>query len=114
VQQSPESPSGAAPPPKHNDIAGFIIGIVLGLGVGGSVLTLIVFWLVAALVSSIFKSATPGWFAFFAVLPSLGLAWWAIMRSRKALNFVAGALIGLAAGLLGGVSLCSLMFSGNQ
>jgi hypothetical protein len=110
VAQSPEGPGS---PPK-NEVAAFVIGLVLGLGIGGSVLTLVAFAIVAWLTQLLFPTSSNNiaWLSLLADIPALALGWWAIVRSRKAMNFFSGALIGLAAGMLGGVTLCALMLGG--
>ena len=109
---SPEEPAGGAPL-RENQIAAFVIGLVLGLGIGGTLLTLLCFGAVSLLSSLLFpKAQGDGWLAFFTALPALALGWWAVVLSRKALNFFSGAVIGLAAGLLGGTALCAIMIGG--
>ena len=113
MEQSPNPPSGAAPQPPSSDTAGFIIGVIVGLGIGGTILTMVVFLGMAAIVSFLIPSAgNTSWWALIGTLPALALGWWAVVMTRKAMNFISGGLIGLAAGLLGGVSLCTLMFAG--
>ena len=107
---SPEDPTGGAPSPAQKDVAAFVIGLIVGLGVGGVVLTMIFFFTVAAIVSLVFpKTSNNLWFTYFGTIPAVALGWWAVMQSRKAMNFVSGGLIGLAAGMLGGVSLCGFL-----
>jgi hypothetical protein len=115
VEQSPSpADAGASPPPKSpNDVATFVIGLLVGLGVGGTVLTMIVMFAVAALIGVLAPKAADGaGFLFAGVVPALALGWWAVVLSRKVLNFVSGFVIGLAAGLLGGTSLCALVLGG--
>lgn len=108
-------PPAAAPPPhKEGDIIGFVIGLVIGLPVGGTVLTLLFLIIVAGVVQLLLPSASGDstrWM-FLGGVPALALGWWAVVMSRKAMNFFTGALIGLAAGLLGGTALCALMMGG--
>jgi hypothetical protein len=118
VGLSPEDPPGGgppavAPPRKDGDTIGFIIGLVIGLPVGGSLLTLLVLFIVGVIATYVFKSQTEStWWLMLGEIPALALAWLAIVQSRKALNFVSGALIGLAAGLLGGTALCAVTLGG--
>ena len=101
-------PAGATPPsPPKERIGGFIAGLLLGLVVGGTLLTLLSYGGVALLASFLFPKSTGGWLPFFSSIPALALGWWAIVLSRKALNFFSGALVGLAAGMLGGTALCA-------
>jgi hypothetical protein len=113
VALSPETPAGGAPPQKSGT-AGFIIGILLGLFVGATVLMLISFGTIAGLMSWLLPNAVnnSGFFQFLGLIPALALGWWAIVRLRYGMNFVSGSLIGLSVGMLGGVTLCSLMYSG--
>ena len=110
MAQSPEGPTGAKGP--RSDTAAFVTGIVLGLGVGGLVLTLLFFFIAAAIAESLPGSPQATGFVFLGVIPALALGWWAVMRTRQAMNFISGALIGLAAGMLGGVSLCGILIGG--
>jgi amino acid transporter len=112
VAQSPEGPAGGAPTPK-SEVGAFVIGLILGLGVGGTVLTLLSFAIVAGLTQLLSPRAQgDSWVLFFAAIPALGLGWWAVVLSRSAINFFSGALIGLAAGMLGGTALCAVMVGG--
>jgi len=107
VEQSPSS----APPPAPNDTAAFVIGLVVGLFVGGTVLTLVVFFVVAMLAGVLHVAGeNTTWFLLLGTLPALGFGWLAIVQSRKVLNFISGGLIGVAAGLLGGTTLCAFLF----
>ena len=109
---SPEEPAGGAPL-RENQIAAFVIGLVLGLGIGGTLLTLLCFGAVSIATSLLFpKVPGNGWLTFFTAVPALALGWWAVVLSRKAINFFSGAVIGLAAGLLGGTALCGILISG--
>jgi hypothetical protein len=112
VAQSPEGPAGGVPAPK-NEVAAFVIGLVLGLGIGGPLLTLVWIAVVSNVAQLLFPHSSNNmtWLPYFGDILALALGWWAIVQSRKALNFFSGALIGLAAGMLGGVTLCSFMFS---
>jgi hypothetical protein len=112
VAQSPESPAGGTPP--KSEVAAFVIGLVLGLGIGGTILTLVAFALVVWLTQLLFPKSSNdvAWLPYLADIPALALGWWAIVQSRKAMNFFSGALIGLAAGMLGGVTICALMLGG--
>jgi hypothetical protein len=102
---------GAAPPPAPNETLAFVIGLVVGLFVGGTALTLMDF-LALALLAGVLHTAgqSTTWFLMLGTLPALALAWLAIVQSRKAMNFVSGGLIGAAAGLLGGATICALTF----
>ncbi len=92
---SPEGPSGGAPPPK-NEIAAFVIGLVLGLGAGGTILTLVAFAIIAGLTQLFFPKSSNNiaWLPFLGAIPALALGWWAVVLSRRAMNFFSGALIG--------------------
>lgn len=109
------SPEGTppAPPPPRNDVLPFAIGIVAGLVLGSTVLTGIVV-LFGALVVNALNRGNDSYGVLFGicVVPALALAWIAVVQTRKALSFVSGGLIGLAAGLLGGTALCTMMFAG--
>ena len=113
MAQSPEGPAGGAPAPK-NEVAAFVIGVVLGLGVGGTLLTFVWIAVVANIAQLLFPRSSNNmtWLPYFGDVLALALGWWAVMQSRKTLNFFSGALIGLAAGMLGGVTLCALMLGG--
>ena len=111
MAQSPEGPAGA-PPPQPN-VAGFVLGILLGLAIGGTVLTLLFFFFaswVAELLPG--RAAQSTAYVFLGIGPALALGWWAVVRTRHSLNPISGILIGLAAGMLGGVSLCGVLVGG--
>jgi hypothetical protein len=112
VALSPEGPAAGAPPPKSG-IAGFVTGIILGLILGATVLMLISFGTIAALTALLLpKAGNSGFLQFLGLIPALALGWWAIVRLRYGLDFFSGALIGLSVGMLGGVALCSILYSG--
>jgi hypothetical protein len=111
VAQSPDGPAGGPPAPR-SEVAAFVIGLVLGLVIGGTLLTLAWIAVVANVAQLLFprSSNNMAWLPYLGDVIALALAWWAVMQTRKTLNFFSGALIGLAAGMLGGVTLCSVMF----
>ena len=90
------------PEPKKGLDGAFIVGIVLGLLVGGTILTLIVY-AGALLVSA--GSAPLTYAITFGIAVGLGV--WGTILARKYLGFGSGIVIGLAAGLLGGAAVCA-------
>jgi hypothetical protein len=88
----------------------FLIGLLLGLAIGATVLTMLSFVIIGALTLKFLAHApfNVAVLTFLGDIPALALGWWGVAQTRKATNFFSGALIGLGAGMLGGVTLGSL------
>lgn len=97
-QQQPPASTGA-----------FIGGIVAGLFAGGTGLTLLVF-LLGLLIAAGLDRVTHNASTFVAILIcyaiALGIGVLGVILVRKNVGFLSGFVIGVAAGLLGGVSIC--------
>jgi hypothetical protein len=94
---------------SSNIPAGFISGLVIGLVVGGTLLALLIFILIAGIVNKVDPNVSGGWWLALGAVPATGLGWLGIVRTKKATDFLAGLLIGLAGGLLGATAICSLI-----
>jgi hypothetical protein len=103
--------------PQGPQVGPMIIGIVVGMGLGGTVLFFCVLLVIGVL------SATMGGRAndvstqiafVIAYIVAAGAGLWGVLLARKAVNFLAGLIIGLAAGLLGSSALCNLIIGASM
>lgn len=98
-QQQPPASTGA-----------FIGGIVAGLFAGGTGLTFLIFLLgllIAAALEQIAHNASMLVALFISYAIALGIGFLGIILVRKNVGFLSGFVIGIAAGVFGGVSICS-------
>jgi hypothetical protein len=111
VEPSSETPSR---PPGNAGL--YVFGLLVGLLVGGTVLTLPIFLAIAALVEGFLPNSMHRsvWFILLGALPALAIGWFGLVRTRHGLTFISGALVGMAAGLLGGTAICGGLLGANS
>jgi hypothetical protein len=87
-----------------------IVGIVVGILAGGSVVTFCVFLGFTLIFNRLGNGGLFAFIASYIVVALLGM--WSFVTVRKGIHFGSGLLIGITGGLLGGISLCSALTGG--
>ena len=99
-------------PPVKADVTAFIIGLVVGLFLGGSVLTLILFLVFGLAVDQVQKTNGLGLAFILEYVAAVFIGIGAALALRRRVGIISGLLLGLAAGLLGGTALCNVIAGG--
>lgn len=99
-------------PPVKPDVTTFIIGLVVGLFLGGSALTLVLFVLFGVGLGQSEKTNGLGLAFILEYVVAILLGIGAAIAVRRRVGIVSGLLLGLAAGLLGGTTLCNVLAGG--
>jgi hypothetical protein len=99
-------------PPVKTDVTALVIGLVVGLLLGGSVVTLILFLLFGVAMDQAAKTNGPALTFILEYVVAVLLGVGAAVALRRSVGFGSGLLLGLAAGLLGGTALCNVLAGG--
>ena len=88
----------------------FIFGLAIGAAIGGFVAMPIAVLAMSLIFNSLHVSPAYAFIVIYVIGGGLGA--WGLWRSRKAVDFVNGFVIGSAAGLLGLAALCNVLLGG--